>query len=212
MYNLDCQFNFNSDEGMYKLGLWLRRKVLLCDEKLKEAGDVLRDCSFSEDVLRREWEAQIKAQTKPLPHKHFFSYRFKAYVNNFFEGQHKNRGNSAVEEALLLRKSRDAAQEYVDDLRKRILNTSNEPWETASVELELQTAIQALRKAQGRVTTKESALGVEAKNQLRHLIKSVFLTKRMNARALKTQIRERLRSRKFELDRLERSYCKQHSG
>lgn len=92
------------------------------------------------------------------------------------------------------------------------MDTSSEPWETASAELELQTAIQALRKAQGRVTTKESALGVEAKNQLRHLIRSVFLTKRMNARALKTRIRERLRSRKFELDRLERSYRKQRSG
>ncbi|KAJ3990653.1 hypothetical protein F5050DRAFT_1813708 [Lentinula boryana] len=33
----------------------------------------------------------------------------------------------------------------------------------------------------------------------------------MNARALLTRIRERLRSRKFELDRLERSYRKQRS-
>lgn len=92
------------------------------------------------------------------------------------------------------------------------MDPSTESWEMAVAELELQTALQALRKAQGRVTTKESALGVEAKNQLRHLVNSAFLTKRMNARALKTRIRERLRSRKFELDRLERSYRKQRSG
>ena len=82
----------------------------------------------------------------------------------------------------------------------------------ATVELELETALKSLRKAHLKVTKKEDALGVDAKNQLRHLINSPFLTKKMNARALKTRIRERLRSRKFELDRLERSYRKQRSG
>lgn len=120
-------------------------------------------------------------------------------------GQHKNRGRSSVEDALRLRKSRDAAQALVDDLRKRIINTSSEPWEIATAELELESAIQALRKAQGKVTKTEDALGVDAKHQLRTLMKSPFLAKKMNARALKIRIRERLRSRKFELDRLERS-------
>lgn len=129
-----------------------------------------------------------------------------------FIGQHKNRGKSAVEEALRLRKSRDAALDYVKDLRKRIMDTSSAPWETATAELELETALQVLRKAEGKVKRKEDSLGVTAKQQLRHLMKSPFLTKKMNARALKTRIRERLRSRKFELDRLERSYRKQRSG
>ncbi|KAJ3714474.1 hypothetical protein C8R42DRAFT_726479 [Lentinula raphanica] len=70
MYNLDSQFHFSSDEALYKIGLWLRRKVLACDEKLKEADAVLQRCGVDEDVLRREWRAQIKAQTKPLPRQH----------------------------------------------------------------------------------------------------------------------------------------------
>ncbi|KAE9383043.1 hypothetical protein BT96DRAFT_770065, partial [Gymnopus androsaceus JB14] len=78
-------------------------------------------------------------------------------------------------------------------------------------ELELETAVQTLRKAEIRLKKKEEALGVTARQQLQHLIKSPFLTKKMNARALKTRIRERLRSRKFELDRLERSFRKQRS-
>ncbi|KAE9384417.1 hypothetical protein BT96DRAFT_960902 [Gymnopus androsaceus JB14] len=147
MYNLDSQLNFNNEEGLSKLGVWLRRKVIACESKLNEAEEVLRKCGFPEDVLQREWDAQIKAQTKPLP-----------------------------QEALRLRKSRDAALDY-----------------------------------EGKVKRKEDSLGVTAKQQLRHLIKSPFLTKKMNARALKTRIRERLRSRKFELDRLERSYRKQRS-
>ncbi|KAE9391440.1 hypothetical protein BT96DRAFT_832067, partial [Gymnopus androsaceus JB14] len=193
MYNLDSPAHFNNEEGLSKLGVWLRRKVIACESKLNEAEEVLRKCGFPEDVLQREWDAQIKAQTKPLPR------------------QHKNRGKSAVEEALRLRKSRDAALDYVKDLRKRIMDTSSAPWETATAELELETALQVLRKAEGKVKRKEDSLGVTAKQQLRHLIKSPFLTKKMNARALKTRIRERLRSRKFELDRLERSYRKQRS-
>ncbi|KAJ3816555.1 hypothetical protein F5880DRAFT_1619187 [Lentinula raphanica] len=193
MYNLDSQFQFNSDEAMYKLGLWLRRKVILCTEKLKEVEESIRTCGITEETLRREWDAQVKAQTKPLPR------------------QHKNQGKSAVEEALRLRKSRDTAQDHVNGLRKRIIDISSEPWDIATAELELESAIQVLRKAQARVTKKENTLGVDEKHQLRSLMNSPFLMKKMNARALKIRIRERLRSRKFELDRLERSYRKQRS-
>ncbi|KAJ3792094.1 hypothetical protein GGU11DRAFT_865191 [Lentinula aff. detonsa] len=182
MYNLDSQFHFNSDEGIYKLGLWLHCKVSLCKEKFNEAEETLQACGIS-----------YNSQTKPLP------------------WQHKNRGKSVIEDALRLRKSRDAAQAHVDDLQKRVIDVSNDSWDAATAELELEMAIQVLRKAQGRVTKKESALGVDAKHQLRALVKSPFLSKKMNARALKVRIRERLRSRKFELDCLERSYRKQRS-
>jgi hypothetical protein len=69
MYNLDSQFDFNNEENLFKLGTWLRRKTHACEVKLQEAEEVLRECGFSEEVLRREWEAQVKAQTKPLPRK-----------------------------------------------------------------------------------------------------------------------------------------------
>jgi hypothetical protein len=71
MYNLDSQFNFNNEENLFKLGTWLQRKVHACDVKCGEAEEVLGECGFPEDVLRREWEAQVKAQTKPLPRKDF---------------------------------------------------------------------------------------------------------------------------------------------
>ncbi|KAF9070217.1 hypothetical protein BDP27DRAFT_1382877 [Rhodocollybia butyracea] len=186
MYNLDCQFNFNNKENLFKLGTWLRRKTY-------EAEETLGECGFPEDVLRREWEAQVKAQTKPLP------------------CQTKNQGKSAVEEAIQLRKSWDTAQAHVDELRRRIIDVSSEHWESATAELELDTALTALTKARAKVTKKESAMGVTARQQLHHLLKSPFLGKKMNAGALKTCIQERLRGRKFELDCLERSYQKQRS-
>lgn len=69
--------------------------------------------------------------------------------------------------------------------------------------------IQVLHKAESRVMKKENTLGVEAKQELQKLIKSLFLAKKMNAHTLKTWIHECLQSMKFELDCLERSYHKQ---
>lgn len=100
----------------------------------------------------------------------------------------------------------------MDDLRRRIIDVSSEHWEIATAELELETALTALSKAKAKVAKKETAMGLTARQQLHHLLKSPFLSKKMNARALKTRICERLRMRKFELDRLERSYRKQRSG
>ncbi|KAE9382291.1 hypothetical protein BT96DRAFT_1010945 [Gymnopus androsaceus JB14] len=141
----------------------LTSTVLARENKLNKAESVLGKCAFSEDILRWEWDAQIKAQTKPLP------------------CQHKNWGKSAVEEALCLWKSRDVAADYVEDLCHRIIDLSSVPWETATAELELETAMQILRKAKIRLKKKEEALGVMARQQLQHLIKSPFLTKKMNA-------------------------------
>ncbi|KAE9397534.1 hypothetical protein BT96DRAFT_957901 [Gymnopus androsaceus JB14] len=174
MYNLDSQLNFNNEEGLSKLGVWLHWKVIACESKLNEAEEVLRKCGFSEDVLQQEWDAQIKAQTKPLP------CELISLDIPFYE------------------LTRDAALEYVKDLCKCIMDTSSAPWETATAELELETALQVLRKVEGKVN-------------FNTFMKSPFLTKKINARALKTCIGERLCSHKFELNCFEWSYQKQCS-
>ena len=67
-----------------------------------------------------------------------------------------------------------------------------------------------LRAQRSKIITaiqrKRSALGVNERARLSQLSRSKFLQLRMNARALKQRLRDRLRQRKFELDRLERSY------
>lgn len=83
MYNLDSQLNFNNEEGLSKLGVWLRRKVIACESKLNEAEEVLRKCGFPEDVLQREWDAQIKAQTKPLP-RELISFDIPLYELTYY--------------------------------------------------------------------------------------------------------------------------------
>jgi hypothetical protein len=63
-----------------------------------------------------------------------------------------------------------------------------------------------IAKVSAVLDRKVAALGVSEKEDLRKLVNSAFLRIRMNARALKQRIRDRLRQRKFELERLERSY------
>ncbi|KAJ7632028.1 hypothetical protein B0H17DRAFT_1280950 [Mycena rosella] len=59
---------------------------------------------------------------------------------------------------------------------------------------------------ESQLRNKEAALGVSQRQALHTLATSQYLRLRMNARALKRRLRDRLRSRKFELDKVERSF------
>lgn len=53
---------------------------------------------------------------------------------------------------------------------------------------------------------KFTSLGVADTVELQHMKQSKYLLARMNALTLKQRLRDRLRQRKFEMERLERSY------
>ncbi|KAJ7627710.1 hypothetical protein DFH06DRAFT_1338877 [Mycena polygramma] len=72
--------------------------------------------------------------------------------------------------------------------------------------LDLQTARDALDKMESTLRRKEAALGVSDAEELANLAGSEYLRVRMNTRALKLRLRERLRARKFEMDVVERAY------
>jgi hypothetical protein len=68
-----------------------------------------------------------------------------------------------------------------------------------------EAAEDALAKAEGNLKKKKEALGITDLRRLKSLENNKFIGLRMNAHALKRRLRDRLRSRKFELDRVERS-------
>ncbi|KIK81916.1 hypothetical protein PAXRUDRAFT_92959, partial [Paxillus rubicundulus Ve08.2h10] len=74
------------------------------------------------------------------------------------------------------------------------------------VEMDLQTSRQLLSSMKKTLTAKLSALGVEEERELKNLKASPYLCDRINARALKQHICDRLRQQKFELDRLQHDY------
>ncbi len=61
-------------------------------------------------------------------------------------------------------------------------------------------------KYEATIKLKLTQLGVQDRQDYENLKTDKFLQLRMNARALKMRIRQRLRERKFELERLERTY------
>lgn len=69
-----------------------------------------------------------------------------------------------------------------------------------------------LERALKRRRALVSALGSEDRALLKQLSAGSYLRIRMNARALKMRLREKLRARKFELDRVERSFRRLNSG
>ena len=79
-------------------------------------------------------------------------------------------------------------------------------------DLQLTAAQASLSKAAHALEQKKNALGVSAQTDLYLLRNNKWLKTQTNAQALKIRIRERLRQRKFELERLERSYRGSSSG
>jgi hypothetical protein len=74
------------------------------------------------------------------------------------------------------------------------------------ISVELSESQGTITRLSNLIRTKRSSLGVSEKARIRKLKDNEFLRVKLNARAVKTRLRDRLRQRKFELERLERSY------
>jgi hypothetical protein len=71
---------------------------------------------------------------------------------------------------------------------------------------QLQDAREHYQNLETGLRRKRAQLGVTEQEDLTRLRNDAFLRLRMNALALKQRVRDRLRHRKFEIERLERSY------
>lgn len=127
-------------------------------------------------------------------------------------GQSKNKGKDAIEQTLQLRKARDSLKRQIREMEDAITDELSEPYVIADTELRFPELRSRLEQIHGRIKALEHALGVDDKARLHQMINNPFISARMNARALKIRLREKLRSQKFELDRLERSFRHQING
>ncbi|RDB19557.1 hypothetical protein Hypma_013352 [Hypsizygus marmoreus] len=191
LYTLDKQVEHAHAAILMRLGQWLLRCSQHCHSKRSVAEDILAACGYTEEFLRAQWEAQVTAQTKPLPRRS------------------RTQGKMAVEEAIRLCKTRDIHKRRVEELEAIMLDPTTDADMFVDAEMHLDGARTALERASVNVLAKERALGVDSHAELLRLVNSPFIAARMNARAVKTRLREKLRARKFELDRLEHSFHKQ---
>ncbi|THU94400.1 hypothetical protein K435DRAFT_820010 [Dendrothele bispora CBS 962.96] len=193
MYTLDSQLHFGNEENLLRMGTWILRKLRLSSEKRIENMKILEECESDLEFLRVQWQEQIRVQTQPLP------------------CQSRNKGKRAVEECMQLRRGQKVLEKRMKLLEDIITNVNAASYEIAAAQLDLPKAVEDYNKATDKLRKKERALGAHEKTQLHRLINNSYVQKRMNALALKSRLRSRVQARKFELDRLERSYRRKRS-
>ncbi|KAG6913885.1 hypothetical protein DXG01_003711 [Tephrocybe rancida] len=130
-------------------------------------------------------------------------------VVHVFAGQSRNTGKDAVKELIQLRETRDSLKKWQCEYDALIEDENTPVDEYTEAKTELESVHSRLRELTAKIRDKQSALGVADRAQLEKLLNDPFLAARMNALALKQCLCDRLRSRKFELDQLERSFRKQ---
>ncbi|KAG6913223.1 hypothetical protein DXG01_008639 [Tephrocybe rancida] len=194
LYTLDCQVDYAHDEIIEGLGAWLLRRSQHVLKKCKAMELILQGCGDQEVLLRAQWDAQVAAQTKPLP------------------CQSKKAGKDTVNELIRLRETQNDLKKHVKEYDAIIADVDLLPDEYADARTELESVHKRLEELRTRIRRKQAVLGVGDRTQLTNLINNPFLALRMQMLALKQRLRDRLRFRKFELDRLERLFRKQVHG
>ncbi|KAF7371880.1 hypothetical protein MVEN_00045200 [Mycena venus] len=167
------------EASLLRLGEWINRRYRHCIQKRAEEKKELAKAGKSTEMLREQWEAQVAAQTRPLP----------------------------LQAVTLLRAAVKAREVQVRELRQKFIDSvSDEDDHSVLYETEWQAAQEALEKSFATLRRKEKALGVNEQQELQKLIKSEYMRVRVNAHALKLRLRQRLRARKFKMDVLECTY------
>jgi hypothetical protein len=116
-------------------------------------------------------------------------------------------GKRAIEEILALRTTLSTHESTINVLEAKLESgLENDHVDIMEFTMILDETRAKVSRIRTTLQRKIQALGVDDRLDLRKLTNDVFLRLRMNARALKKRIRDRLRQRKFELERLERAY------
>ncbi|KAJ8502688.1 hypothetical protein ONZ45_g11521 [Pleurotus djamor] len=157
------------------------------DSNREEATQLLGQYTPDDATLRLEWRHQVDHQTRPL------------------QRQDKTLGERAIADILRLVKARDPLTRQIADAEAKISNLTTPHHEVFEAEDELPNLRKKLADYQSDIATRKKKLGVNNLQVLNRHLKNPFFTARMNALALKSRIRERLRQRRFELQPLERT-------
>ncbi|THH29461.1 hypothetical protein EUX98_g4727 [Antrodiella citrinella] len=195
---LDEQILFNRSQSLTQLASWLVRKWGMAYDKMTKVEGQLRklrvgDDTLSDEELRAEHAKQVVAQTKPLPR------------------QQKNAGKEAVKQVMQFQRAIEAVGSQIKTLDAKMSapnDLSNAISGEIMIELNASRAqlVVSLERYELRKLSVMSQLGAVEQEELRQIKMSEYLTCHVNAHALCTRIIHRMRNRRFELDRLERSY------
>jgi hypothetical protein len=150
------------------LGSWLNRKWINCQKRKTQAQADLDELGIDMEVLRAEWAAQIKEQTKPLVRRS------------------ANLGNKIIEEVLALRSTLNLYKHELQKVEKMLEteqhNGAIDIVEATTSYAELQMKCNCLQLV---IDQKQKNLDVDGRFNLRKLLDNKYIQTRMNALALK---------------------------
>jgi hypothetical protein len=203
---LDIQVEYLDEKSLQAFGHWLCRKWQTCQQRQSIAQAELDKLTVADDVLRACWADQVKEQTKPAP-RALCQCSGWMLINSLasLEGQSRNKGKQTVETILALQKSLDIYKKEVADLETTLCG-STQSVDIGEVTLQLHDTRAKISQLSIGIHRHKAALGVSGQAVLSKMKNNEFFRVKMNAHALKTRLRDRLRQRKFELEKLERSY------
>ena len=194
LYTIDTQVKHLDQKSLLNLGDWLHRKWRATMERKDKAANLLVELerrNITENLLREEWAAQVKQQTKPNPR------------------QAKNLADKIIEEILELKEQINLYKKEINQFENMIQSGNYQgEWDLAEVKLEIEELNEKCKKAEVARRTKHASLSVDGRLNLDRLLGNKFLQMRVNALALKKRLRNRLQQRKFEIDGLERAHRK----
>ncbi|KAF7337379.1 hypothetical protein MSAN_02264000 [Mycena sanguinolenta] len=188
IYTLDSQVKQVDEANLFKLAEWNHRRTLFSQNKREEAERDLKKCGLSSEYLKDQWKAQVKAQTKPVPRRS------------------KTQSAKAVATVIALWNAVEIEKAEVDSC-KQALEEADEEDENAVEDAKqaLEDARATWKKTRDRLRRREEALGLDEKTEVKKQMKTKYFQLRYDARAKKIRLRNLLRARKFEWDRVERT-------
>ncbi|KAJ3764881.1 hypothetical protein FB446DRAFT_709922, partial [Lentinula raphanica] len=194
LYSLDTQIQHADQESLWGLATWIVQKWKLAEAKRIDGEKDVRFSMKNPDFLRAQWAEQVKYQTRPLP------------------SQSRNAAKKAAQDAVRLRNVRDTLRDRLRRLEAIATDLDAEPYEVEEAQADLDGQKSKLQKAEKDLRVKERSLGIEANAEYRKVASSPFIAAHLNAKAVKIHLREKLKARKFERDRLEQSFRRQISN
>lgn len=132
--------------------------------------------------------------------------------SSIIAGQARSQGERAVEAIMALRKTLEIHDQTIRSLEGQLLADIHHTINTDDIPQQLLDVQSSRVRITKSLSHKYNALGVDECKILANAARSSYFRLQMNARALKRRIRDRLRQRKFELERLERAYRQTVTG
>ncbi|KAI6022550.1 hypothetical protein EDC04DRAFT_2575210 [Pisolithus marmoratus] len=180
LFVIDFQVHHLDMKSLIGLGQWILRHWNHCQEKKAAASKGLRRCGVDIPTLQAEWDAQVAAQTKPTPR-----HSSKAVENIVLQVMETQKSLENYEAKLVV---------LEQDLLHGVPDMINLNIQITECHKKIMNFKQALQR-------QKTTLGMNGPADLARMQNSSYLQI-----TIKKRIRDRLRQRKFELERLERSY------